>query len=195
MNPTSETVNGTDETVILLSKMKLVLLVLGSCAFVAIGAWMLNFDAAEIRFDRSYRLFYNQPWLVYGLGLASIIFFGACGLYGLRKAFDKRPGLVLNSSGVFDNASGVAAGFIPWSEITGTSVYEIQGHKYLAVGVSDPQKYVDRGNALKRALNRANNGMGGGAVTISSVALEIGFPELVSLFERYYRKYGGARGK
>ena len=175
-----------------LSRTKLVLLILGSCAFVAAGAWLLSFDASEIRSGRSFNFFFREPWVVYGVGLAAILFFGLCGLYAFVKLFDKKPGLILNSAGIVDNASGVAAGFIPWSEVTGASIYEIQKQKMLIIGVRSPQKYLDRGGALKRAFNKANSKMVGSPVAISSVALKINFAELVSLFERYHRKYGGA---
>lgn len=186
--------DSTDETIIELSRTKLVLLILGACAFVVAGVWLLSLDAAEIRSGRGFRFFFNDPTVVYGAGVASILFFGACGLYGLRKMFDKKPGLVLNSDGIVDNASGVAAGFIPWSEVTGSGVVEIQKQKMLVIGVRDPQKYIDRGGALRRAMNKANSGMTGSPVAIPSVTLKINFSELVSLFNRYQQKYCPAPG-
>lgn len=180
-----------DETTVELSRTKLVLLVLGSCAFVAAGAWLLSFDAEEIRHTRSFNFFGRNPLVVYGVGLAAVIFFGFAGLYGLVKSFDRKPGLVLNSAGVVDNASAVAAGFIPWADVTGAHVYEIQGQKMLIIGVRDPRKYTERGGALRRAFNKANSGVSGSPVSITSVTLKIDFAELVSLFDRYHRKYGG----
>jgi hypothetical protein len=184
----------TDETIIELSRKKLVLLILGSCAFVVAGVWLLSLDAGEIRYGRGFRFFFNEPTVVYGAGVASILFFGVCGLYGIRKMFDKKPGLVLNSDGIVDNASGAAAGFIPWSEVIGSGVVEIQKQKMLVIGVRDPQKYIDRGGALRRALNKANSGMTGSPIAIPSVTLKIDFSELVSLFNRYQQKYCAAPG-
>ena len=180
-----------DETVIGLSRTKMALLLLASCAFVAVGAWLLTLDAADIRSDRSFRLFYNQPALAYGLGAASILCFGFLGVVAVRKLFDKKPGLVLDSSGLFDNASGASAGLIPWPEIAGSEVIEIQGQKMLIIHVSDPQKYLGRGGPLKRALSRASYKMGGGAVAIPSNTLKIDFRDLVALIDQYRRKYGG----
>ena len=180
-----------DETIIELSKTKMALLLLAACAFVAAGAWMLTLDAADIRAGRSFRFFFNEPAFAYGLGVASILCFGFLGVVAVRKMFDKKPGLVLNSSGVFDNASGASAGLIPWPEVVGSEVIEIQGQKMLIIHVSDPQKYVARGGPLRRALNRASYKMGGGAVTIPSNTLKIGFNDLVALFDQYRRKYGG----
>ena len=184
--------DSTDETIIELSRKKLVLLILGSLAFVVAGVWLLSLDAAGIRSGRGFRFFFNDPTVVYVAGLASILFFGGCGVYGVRKMFDKKPGLVLNSSGVVDNASGVAAGFIPWSEVIGSGVVEIQKQKMLVIGVRDPQQYIDRGGALRRAMNRANYGMTGSPVAIPSVTLKMDFCELVSLFNRYQQKYCAA---
>lgn len=184
----------TDETIIELSRTKLVLLVLGSCVFVALGGWLLSIDAEEIRAGRSFTLFYNDPTFVRVLGASSVFFFGLCGLFGLKKLFDKEPGLVLNSSGIVDNASAVAAGFIPWAEVVGTGIYEIQKQKMLVVGVSDPRKYVERGGPLRRVLNKASQGMVGSPIAISATALKIDFPELVALFDRYQQKYCAGRG-
>lgn len=180
-----------DETVIELSRTKMALLLLASCGFVAAGAWLLTLDPEAIRSGRSFRFFFNEPAFAYGLGAASILCFGFLGVIAVRKMFDKKPGLILSSSGVFDNASGASAGLIPWSEIVGFEVIEIQKQKMLLIHVSDPRKYTDRGGPLRRALNRASYKMGGAAVSIPSNTLKIGFGDLVSLFEQYLRKYGG----
>jgi hypothetical protein len=185
--------DSTDETIIELSRTKLVLLLLGSCAFVAAGVWMLSLDAAEIRAGSSFRLFFNNPTYVLVLGVAAILFFGFCALYALKKMFDKKPGLVLNSAGIVDNASAVAAGFIPWSEVVGAGVFEIQKQKMLVIGLRDPGKYIDSGGALRRMVNKANQGMAGSPVTIPSTTLKIDFAELLSLFDRYLQKYGPGR--
>lgn len=179
-----------DETIIELSRTKLVLLLLASCAFVAAGVWLLTLDPAEVRAESSYRLLFNSPGYARGLGAAAVLFFGGCAVVAVRKMLDKRPGLVLNSEGVVDNASGVSAGLIPWAEVLGTDVFEMQKQKMLIVMVSDPEKYIARGGALRQTMNRANFKMVGSPVAIPSNTLRISFPELVSLFERYREKYG-----
>lgn len=189
--PATSNMEATDETIIELSKKKLALLALASCVAVAGGAWLLSFDAEEIRSGRSFGFLYYSPPLVYGLGLATVVCFGLAGLFAVRKMFDRRPGLVLNSAGIVDNASGVAAGFIPWSDVTGSRIYEFQSARMLIINVRDPRKYTDRGGALRRAFNKANAKMGGSPIAIPSNSLQIDFPELLSLFNRYQRKYGG----
>lgn len=186
--------NPADETIIALSKWKIALLVLGSCGFVAAGVWFLYVDAAAIRTGRSFRFFGHDSLVVRAFGVVTVGFFGLCALYGLRKLFDGRPGLVFNNSGIVDNVSAVSPGFIPWSEVVGSGVLHIQKEKMLVVVVADPQKYVERGGALRRALNKANYKFSGSPVSISANALDIAFPELLSLFDRYLQKYGAGRG-
>lgn len=178
-----------DEQVIELSKTKLLLLVVGAGVFVALGLGLLQMDAASIEANRRF----NSPWLVHGLGLVCVLFFGLCGVFAARKLFfDKAPGLVLNARGLFDNSSGVAAGWIPWSEILGFAVFELQKQKSLVILVRDPQKYIEAGHPMKRALNRMNFKLCGSPIAISANTLKIDFDALKSLGERYLAKYGAA---
>jgi hypothetical protein len=178
--------NTANEKIIELSKIKVLLLIIGSCAFVAIGLWMLQMDSAEIEAQRRF----NSPLFVYGLGTLSIVFFGLCGAFGIKKLFDRKPGLVLSSAGILDNSSGVSAGLIPWSEITGFSVLQVQKQKILIVGVADPEKYIEIGGSLKRVLNRANLKMCGSPIAITSNSLKIGFDELLDSCNQYLAAHG-----
>ncbi len=184
--------DSTDEKIIELSKTKIALAILASGAFVAIGVWFLTLDEASIRSGRSFRLFFNNPLFAQGLGLASIVIFGLLALFFFKKLFDKKAGLVFNNAGIVDNASAVAAGFIPWSEVMGAEIFEVPQQKMLIIMVSDPQKYVDRGNAVKKKLNQANYKMCGSPIAISSSTLKVNFSELLSIFNEYQRKYGNA---
>lgn len=177
-----------DEKIIKLSKKKILLLILGACAFVTLGVWLFSLDEATIQSQR----WFNSPMFVHAIGLVSIVFFGLCGVFALKKLFDKKPGLVFNDSGIVDNASGVSAGLIPWSEVVGSEIFEIQKQKMLIIKVKNPQKYIERSGLLKRALNKANYKMCGSPIAISSSTLKIDFSELLSLFNRYQRKYGNA---
>ncbi len=182
--------DSSDETIIELSKTKIVRLLLGASAFVAAGIWMFSLDAASIQSERRF----NDPVYVHGLGLVSIVFFGIFGLLALKMVFDKKPGLVFNNSGIVNNTSSVSPGFIPWSEVVGAEIFETQKQKMLIIKVRDPQEYIARGSSLRRTLNKANYKMVGSPISISANALKIDFSELVSLFDQYQRKYGVGPG-
>lgn len=92
-----------EEKIIALSKTKLLLLVFGSLAFIIIGLWMVSLETAHIESQRRF----NSSLFVHGIGYVSIVFFGLCGIIGLKKLFDKKPGLILSNTGITDNSSGV----------------------------------------------------------------------------------------
>jgi len=175
----------TDELVIELSKSKVILMILGSFGFVAAGYWLFSMDAAAMK-----DLPIDDPLFVHGVGIASMVFFGMTGIVGIRKLFDKRPGLVLNSTGIIDNSSGLAAGFIPWSEIIGAEIYEVRRQKMLMIKVRNPEEFIQRGNILQRAMVKMGSKMSGSPIAITSNTLQINFAELLSTFEQYHRKYG-----
>lgn len=171
-----------EEKVIELSKVKIVLLVIGALAFVGGGAWFLSLDAEFIKSQGMLR----SPTLIYGLGVVSIAFFGLCGLVGIRKLLDRSPGLIVNSEGLVDNSSGVSAGFIPWSEVVGIEEFEVQKQKLIYLQVSNPNKYVNNGNVLQRMANRANTKLYGTPVQISSNSLKISYDDLLKTINEYY---------
>ena len=180
--------NSLNGKAIKLSKGKIVLLILGSCAFLVLGGFFLILDDATIQSQPRT----NSPLLVHTVGFIAVVFSGATGVFGVKKLFDNRPGLILNSSGIIDNSSGVSAGLIPWTEILGSEIQKIGRQRFLVIKVRNPQKYIERGGALKRVVNRANNRLCGSPIAIASTALNVKFSELVKLFDEYKQRYGNA---
>jgi hypothetical protein len=163
-----------------LSKTKLAFLLLLAAGFVALCAW-LYLHPNGTRYD---------PTFVRAIGMVGFVFFGLCGVIALTKCFDSRPGLVLDSLGITDNSSGVAAGRIAWSEIRDVQIASVRSQKFLVLLVTNPEKYLGKGNFLKRFLVDANYRMTGSPITISSSALRISFAELEQLVRDYLAKYG-----
>jgi hypothetical protein len=180
----------TDERVIELSKAKLLRLLLVACALVILGILMLQ---PESEWTGS-RPDFNEPALIRATGLFTVAFFGLCALLGVQKLFEKKPGLVLNSTGILDNSSGIAAGLIPWSEIVGFDIFHMPGERSLVINVIDPDKYVNRGSTIRRVLNKANVGLSGSPIAIASNSLKIDFDDLLQLCNAYLKKYRGKPG-
>ncbi|BBB65932.1 hypothetical protein UNDYM_1679 [Undibacterium sp. YM2] len=178
--------NVEDEKRIALSKSKLRLLFVGAVLFVAMGIWMVQLDVADIEAHSRY----NNPVMMHGIGVVAILFFGLCAVFGARKLLDNRPGLILNSTGLLDNSSAVAAGFVPWSEVVGFSIFEVQNQKTLVVRVREPGRYIAAGGMFKRILNRMNYKLCGSPVVISANSLKLGFDELLKISQTYLHRYG-----
>ncbi len=171
------------ETIIELSKTKVILLTLGAVAFVALGTWILTLDAEVI--DNVGK--FNNPKVVYGIGIASIVFFSLCGIIGISKLFDKSPGLVLSSKGLLDNSSWLSAGLVPWFEVVEIGEYIIQNQKFVSIHVKNPERYVDSNNILIRMANRANMKMCGTPINISANGLKISHEDLFSVIQEYFQ--------
>ncbi|MFZ6874971.1 STM3941 family protein [Undibacterium sp. Di27W] len=178
--------NADDNKIIELSKTKLCWLVAASMVFVMMGLWMLRLAVTDLAPQRAY----NHPVLMHGLGIVMILFFGFCAVVGIKKLLDKKPGLVLNSAGILDNSSGVAAGFVPWSEITGFSIFEMQSQKMLVISLREPGPYIMAGGVIQRLLNKMNYKLCGSPVVISANSLKLNFDELLEISQSYLRKYG-----
>ena len=154
--------------------------------FVAGGLWMASLDPAEILTKRKF----NNPTFVHGVGWAAAIMGALVGLLVLRKLFDKKPGLVLDEEGIFDNSSAASAGFIPWKDIAGFDVLTIQKQRMMVVRLVDPEKYIARGGTLRQMFNRINSKMSGSPISITSSTLRIGFDDMLALCNNYLQKYG-----
>ena len=180
-----------DERVVPVSQGKVLLLIIGAIAFVALGFWTFQLDPAWIASQR----LYNDPALVHAFGVIAMVFFGFCGIVGVRRLVDRRPGLVLNSAGILVYSSAGSAKPIPWEEIAGFDTFAIRRQKFLVIKLVTPEKYVNSGGPLARALKRANMRMVGSPVAIASNTLKISFDELVTLCSSYLAMYRNARGR
>lgn len=157
--------------VIPLSKTKLRFLAWASLGFVAAAAWLWFFPEQFRRWP---------PEVVQVVAAIAAAGFGLCAIYLGLKQRDPGPGLVIDAQGIVDNSSGIAAGRVPWSEIEGFKVHQVQSQRFLAVQVRDPGKYVARASALMRPVVALNLKLYGSPIQISAVALQIDFDELVA---------------
>lgn len=180
-----------DQTIIPLSRTKLLLVMAGSMVFVIGGWWMFRAQPGSALEGGPL----GHLTLVHAMGLIGIAFFGLVAAFAFRKLFDRSPGLVLREDGIVDNSSGVAAGLIPWRDIVGFDVMVIQQSRMLVIRVVSPEAYIERGNPLKRSLNRMNFKLCGSPLAIASTTLKINFDELVRLCSAYHAKYGAAQGR
>lgn len=163
-----------DQILVPLSKVKIVLILLGSVVFVGIGVWIWT-DSNDA---------FSLTVAAAGGG-----FFGLCGLYALLKLFDAAPGLIIDAEGIVDNSSGTSAGRIRWSEIRSFKVTTVSHQRLLTIELQNPETYIQRANFLKRRLLTVSAWYFGGPVHISANALKINFDELITLVTESYAKY------
>jgi len=159
-----------------LNKSRIIIMLLGALAFVAIGFW---FVIAPPTIENSY---WGSPVKIAIAGYASILFFGLGALFLIRKLPDNRPGLIITDTGLVDNSSGLSVGQISWCDIESVSVIEIHRQKLIMLNVKNPQHYIDRQTSLfKRKSMALNHKMYGTPISITVNGLKIPFESLLTL--------------
>lgn len=158
-------------------------MLIGSIGFVAIGLW---FVISPPTVSNSY---WGNPTKLALVGYASIIFFGLCAVFILRKLPDNKAGLIVDDVGLFDNSSGLSAGQILWTDIQEITVIEIHKQKLIMLYVTNPQEYIDKQKSVfKRKGMQLNYKMYGTPLSISSNGLKISFDKLLTTITDRFRE-------
>ena len=84
----------------------------------------------------------------------------------LVRLGNPRPSLIVDATGIVDQASAASAGRIPWEDIAGFEISSVHGQKFLAVHVKDPAELYDRTPWFKRRLMKLNASVGGAPVNL-----------------------------
>ncbi|MCB9082374.1 MAG: hypothetical protein H6555_11760 [Lewinellaceae bacterium] len=164
-----------DKIEIPLSKTKILLSIGGSALLVLTALWLFTLQADSQ--DRFWGAFLK---VISGVG---IIFFGATGIYGLKKMFDKSMGLIIDEHGIIDNTNATSVGLIRWEDITAISTVQVMSTKFLLIFTNDPNRILDKVSGLKRKLMEGNMKMYGTPLSITSTALQCNFADLEKLLQ------------
>src|SRR5262245_12045755 len=127
-----------NEIEIPLSKTKLTKLLFFSILFLAGGAWMIieNPQVSNPIFNNAF---------VKALAAYSTLSIVVFGIYLFsKKLFDKKPGLIINEQGIYDNSSAFRFGLVPWSDILQVHERTVQKQHFVTIGLVDPEKYISR---------------------------------------------------
>jgi glucan phosphoethanolaminetransferase (alkaline phosphatase superfamily) len=170
----------TDKICIGLSKIKLVLVTLGAALLVAVGFLLLWISETQS---------YYPPAFIKIVSIVSIAFFGICLIFLVFKLFDNKPGLVIDSSGITDNSSITAIGFIPWDTITSIKTIEVYQQKIIAIEVKNPNHLIEKQSDLKKFWLKQNCNSFATPICINTNSLKIKFDELEKLIKEFWRKY------
>ncbi len=160
------------------NKRNMWFILLASVVFQVIGAFLIiNVYGFKISL-------LNNSTFELLLGLVCFVFFSLCSWLIYRKLKSKELALWISSEGLEDNASGVSAGFIAWSEVKGFKTFGINQERFIAVLLHSPDDYIDLvQNPIKKMTIKMNYKLYGSPVTIPEKMLKIDFDELVQLLQ------------
>jgi hypothetical protein len=163
-----------------LSKTKLLLGIGGSVLFIFAGIWLFTHSNDFQNF--SLRILKN-PTVIKTVGIAGILFFGATGIYGIKKMFSNNVGLTIDDNGIIDNTNASSIGLIKWFEITEIKTEQIMSTKFLLIYTKDPNNILDKVKGMKRKLMVGNMKMYGTPISITSNTLKYDFNDLEKLLK------------
>ena len=167
-----------ERTEIPVGKKKIVIILLGGLILIAGGLWLaLN---PENFIPNIFRI--RNPDIIRFWGIVSTLFFGLALAYGIRKLFDKKPGLIIDENGITDNTNASSIGLIKWSDIVEVKTEQVMSTKFLLVYVKNPAEYIKKSkNRIKRKLLQANMNKYGTPLSITSNTLSWDFDRLEKL--------------
>ena len=161
-----------------LSKTKIILLSIGSFVFVLLGILFIIYPEKFISYIMRSEEFIRIA------GIASVLFFGSTGIYGIFKMFDNKIGLTIDENGIIDNTNATSIGLIKWSEITEIKTEQVMSTKFLLIFVNDQRKILEKASGIKRKLMEANAKMYGTPISITANTLKFDFDKLESLINK-----------
>jgi hypothetical protein len=168
-----------------ISKTKIAFILIGALIFVILGVFFL---LAPDMFTTT--IFYNRH-IIRVVGIAAVLFFGAVGIYGFRKLFDKSVGLTIDDNGITDNSNASSVGLINWSDILEIKTKQVMSTSFLLIFVNNPDKYMERVSGFKRKLMNGNMKMYGTPLSITSNTLRYNFSDLERLIKEKLNEKSG----
>lgn len=160
------------------SKGKTWLLLLVAIGFVAAGIWMFRLALTG-----------EESWVIGGIGVISILFFGICLLFMLKSLFELLPVLEIDDGGVLDRSSYVAGGRILWTEVEDISIFNVANQPTIGIRLRNPQAFLERQNGIKRWLISVNRKLTGAPVNISRPGMTMPLTKIYEAMMIRWDKY------
>ncbi|MCY2686784.1 STM3941 family protein [Salinimicrobium sp. TH3] len=171
-----------------LSKKKIIFLLGGGVILIAGGIWLAA--NPENFIPNLFRI--TDPDFIRFWGIAGIVFFGLALIFGIKKLFDKRSGLIIDQEGITDNSNASSIGLIKWADITDIRTEQVMSTKFFLIDVKNPEYYIENSNSrLKMKLLRANMSSYGTPLSITLSTLDYDFHRLEKLIKESREKTCG----
>lgn len=163
-----------DRIVIYPSQAKMLLVLLGSIAFVVIGVWSgISSLAREVVF-----------WSI--ASYLSVSFFAVCGFYAAYRLVIRRPALEVDTTGITDAASAFGLRHLSWEEIDYVLLYKYAGQSMLGIIPRNLDIFLSRQPVVRRFFIKLNLALGCAPINIPQVGLSMELAELARLFQNRY---------
>lgn len=102
-------------------------------------------------------------------GAFGVLFFGAATLLCIKNIFVRKPILIIDNEGFYDNSSiaSLKNSLISWDSVSKIKNMPMMGQGMVSIFMKDQEAYLDKLSLFKRLLTKMNIGMGYGEITIN----------------------------
>jgi hypothetical protein len=162
-----------DAVVIYPSRGKLLLLVLGGAAFIALGLFLWR--TGQIK---------NQV-----VAILSVVFFGACFVFGVIRLIWRKPSLIISPMGILERSSALGSYLLRWDEIDSVFISTMQvtafsSQRFLSIRLKNTEEFLARQSSARARLMRMNMGLVGAPINISASTLPVKLEELIEVMQQ-----------
>lgn len=164
------------------SKPKLLLQLLVSSFFAALGVYLILLASGAVPLSNTFKV---DPIYLASGGIGFIAAVVAIGPMYVRQLLSKSPGLVLSKSGFHDNVSSQSFGFIPWTEVSEIHHRPFGLGKMVVFKLKNPNPYLGKFSWIRKYSVRKATDLMGGEVQLSAISLKISGSELYEVVQRY----------
>ena len=155
-------------------------------AFALLGLWMLLSGAAPVAMPEGM----DQALTARILGAVAIAYFGVLGVLIAPRTFDRRPGLIIDRTGVVDHSSALDAATIPWLDILDVYEREYRRRPFAVLKVRTSEKYIEAVSGMARTARRNYFRWFGSPIAMTAANLAIDHLGLMQALSEGLRRYG-----
>lgn len=134
---------------------------------------------------------HNSPWSLRSVVLTGAVILLICFFLILSRVLRKNPAIMLTQEGLQIDASYFGATFVKWSEITDISIKRVAFSNFVAIGVTDPQRFIDAAKGINKMSLRSNHRQHKTPVLLSSALLPMSGPAVAEWLEKEWKARGG----
>lgn len=164
-----------DQYVIYPSRWRLILLALGALVFVGLGLVLGGIGTDE----------QLEGFLLVITTYIGVPFFSLCFAYLVYRLIVRQPALIVNQNGIYDNASGLSAGWIRWDEVERLQIILFGSQEMIGVAVHNEEAVLNRQRWIKRFLMSRNRDLTGYIINIPMTSIPSSAEDLIEQMEHY----------